>query len=1175
MTEIEIVMKLYTDIIRQWYLGAAAVALLACAGCSDDIIENGNGIATTPSDCLAFTTCLTSENTSSATRSAVSNLGIVEERWDVQLESQKNGTATRASLTNHLSGEAGVIGYQYDDGDTEKTPINRDDNNIEFTFDGDKLNSTNTTILWKSIKQDHLDIYAYAPYDMAATDNMSLDYKAAPPVITYTVPDKMDDQKDLLVAKWTSTEPNSEHEDPDYYRNKTIPLTFDHALTAIHFKVGFACQVHSVKINGVYNKGTYDFTNEEWKVGESSTSSYEIDIPDVDNNFEEGESLPHNDDYLILMPQTLPDDAEIVFNCTVDGEDKEYKTNIKGNVWEPGKLITYTFYRRKAPGTIYLDLAAADIKIDGEKYSGAVYKDGQLVEISEEEYNKGDYFYIYQSTEANRSEIWKGSVCTPPIYDAVKSPDGTTSWREFITNNTDVDQVIESWDANHETLVNAAGRTATKNRIHITGNVNCHLTIDNIYTTYQDKTPQARRTAGLFFEPTGSNAELTVHIAGDNRLGAVHYYNKTEGNQIIFEGSGSLTVADVDGVTQGGSDDPDNMVGVNSGEKGYWNNHWSSAIGGTDNNQNEEAYGIVINSGIIFAGTTKAENCTAIGGGGNAHGDVTINGGTVTAVATTTGTAIGGGIGFNVQGGTGTVTIMGGNVYAYNHANRWDIPSSAIGGAGSKKSYGSQGTVNISGGYVYAESALGTAIGGGSSYSVRGGSASVTISGGEVFAKTRSEISASIGGGTACSSTNTTAAYNGGDAYITIYGNPIVRTGSVGGGGTGAAKGHIGNATIDISGNADIQAQFLLSAGTGEGNTPTFNMRGGMIRNSNTADTDYLHVKKDGGAVYLENGTVTISGGTIKSCSAERGGAIYIDGTSSNGTTSNASFTMTGGSIADNEAIGVDDPNSVGNSGGGGAVYIIDGTVKLTGGAITDNLAAGGNGGGIFIRRGSLTVNGASITENSSEVRSSNSNVYGGGNGGGIYIYSKVADVDVDLISGMITGNTADRRGGGLCVIQDSDNHKAKITVGTENGNNSNLKISGNHCLLQGGGLYARGANADITINSGTIMNNSVSQYAHNPDVANDLGSVTLNGGDVKHNVVTFNANYDGANPATSVQNIVTETNSRLVAPTFTRMGYTFTGWNTKPSGSGESYNDGQVMNISKDITLYAQWTSW
>ena len=67
-------------------------------------------------------------------------------------------------------------------------------------------------------------------------------------------------------------------------------------------------------------------------------------------------------------------------------------------------------------------------------------------------------------------------------------------------------------------------------------------------------------------------------------------------------------------------------------------------------------------------------------------GVVTINGGTVTAVAHTTGTAIGGGIGFSSAGGPGYVTITGGNIYAYNLENPHGIPSAAIGGAGSRDS---------------------------------------------------------------------------------------------------------------------------------------------------------------------------------------------------------------------------------------------------------------------------------------------------------------------------------------------------------------------------------------------------------------------------------------------------------------------------------------------------------
>ena len=43
---------------------------------------------------------------------------------------------------------------------------------------------------------------------------------------------------------------------------------------------------------------------------------------------------------------------------------------------------------------------------------------------------------------------------------------------------------------------------------------------------------------------------------------------------------------------------------------------------------------------------------------------------------------------------------------------------------------------------------------------------------------------------------------------------------------------------------------------------------------------------------------------------------------------------------------------------------------------------------------------------------------------------------------------------------------------------------------------------------------------------------------------------------------------------TFTRDGYTFTGWNTKANGSGTPYAAGATFDISENTTLYAQWVA-
>ena len=70
--------------------------------------------------------------------------------------------------------------------------------------------------------------------------------------------------------------------------------------------------------------------------------------------------------------------------------------------------------------------------------------------------------------------------------------------------------------------------------------------------------------------------------------------------------------------------------------------------------------------------------------------------------------------------------------------------------------------------------------------------------------------------------------------------------------------------------------------------------------------------------------------------------------------------------------------------------------------------------------------------------------------------------------------------------------------------------------------------------------------------------------------IVTFHSN-DGNNQ-TLIQDFVYNEEFNLNINTFTRNGYTFTEWNTKADGSGDSYSNEQTVNFSQDIDLYAQW---
>lgn len=73
-------------------------------------------------------------------------------------------------------------------------------------------------------------------------------------------------------------------------------------------------------------------------------------------------------------------------------------------------------------------------------------------------------------------------------------------------------------------------------------------------------------------------------------------------------------------------------------------------------------------------------------------------------------------------------------------------------------------------------------------------------------------------------------------------------------------------------------------------------------------------------------------------------------------------------------------------------------------------------------------------------------------------------------------------------------------------------------------------------------------------------------------NTVTFNSNY--GTPTTSTQQITTDVSTALTANSFSRTGYTFTGWNTAANGSGTDYSNSQSVTINGSLTLYARWSA-
>ena len=1146
------------------------------------------------------------------------NLGIEIQDW----VSDDSADQTKASPVNTLKGQAGVTAFKYSGTWTETASPWTKINNADYTFDGNTLSGAN--VKWADVDKENLKVFAYAPR------MESLQFGSGTPSFSYSVPSDVKLQQDIISAYKEVKVSDS--------KGKSIALGFEHIMTGIQLKSAFACTVKSLTISGVYGSGIYSLDG-TWNLGTQSKHSFAINFAEA-KPVEAGGTITDGELTWMMLPQELPAGAKLTLECS---DDSSYEYNMSGLKWQQGKMITYTLYEKTAESSyVYFDLAAGNVNIGpGEdKVTGYVYEKGNTEPVLKTYTHSDDKtYYVYQSTKAKRdagSGVVDGGKVILPEYPAVTYKG--QSWADFITNNTSVENVIETWDdgknvrgedAPDENLigtavVRTAGRTHTRNYIKVTGQgAKYNLTIDNIYSVIQQpvNSGQAfrlRSVGGIAYIPAG-NTELSVNFVGDNRMGCLHIDN-TPTDKISLQGTGTLTVADADFLTVKDVGDYSSDFGDN---KGYISNFWNSAIGNnTDDNTGEKVYNLYINSGVVFAGATKTEDCSAIGGGGNGFGQVYITGGTVTAVASTAGTAIGGGMGHTAKGGPGEVHISGGNVYAYNLPNRWNIPSAAIGGGSSYRNVGQGAVVNISGGYVYAYSGIGTAIGGGSSYSQVGGDAVINISGGDITAI--SGEGSGIGGGSACTGGSTTAVHNGGSAVVTVSGNPVIRTGSIGGGFTkGATGSKIGSAKIDISGG-DIQAQFVMAAGAKE--IPSFTMSGGVIRDSDVKDSEYMHIQQNGGAVYMEDGIFTMTGGVIRDCSAEYGGAVYIKkGTSS---TTPPSFKMSGGEIvmchseSDGGAVYLEDGdvavsgsakirscytgtngkggaiciNKTGTlspsftmTGGelsknvaaslGGALHLEGGSVEISAGSINGNLVENGNGGAISINSGSFLMdkisngNGATINANSAISKTEIT-----GYGGGIYVTTKGDDVDVEILAGSITGNSSARKGGGICVDLPSNQVSASVTVGEPGSNDLGYpNITSNITLLQGGGLYVNGEKATVTINSGMIKDNSTVGYVDNPDVMNDGGMVRLNGGEVSSVDIVYKANAEGAylndTPGlTEVrQRIVVDTKNRMEYPRTFRNGYKFKEWNTRADGLGTPFND-DIIKRSSNLVLYAIW---
>ena len=376
-------------------------------------------------------------------------------------------------------------------------------------------------------------------------------------------------------------------------------------------------------------------------------------------------------------------------------------------------------------------------------------------------------------------------------------------------------------------------------------------------------------------------------------------------------------------------------------------------------------------------------------------GELNIEGGTISCPesnsAVSTGSAWTGGADTTVTGAV--INLKGGKI----------INSGTDSGNGGGIFFNSNGTLNISGGEITGNKG---AFGGG--VYVKDGT--LNISGGEIVGNTSMTRGGGVylensklimNGGTVEGNTGGNGGgicgYNGSNAGISggsITGN----TANYNGGGVYLATGQ-----LTITDNGEITGNTSTECGGGiYAKNVAINMSGGIVGN-NTAT-------EDGGGIYFAEGKMTLSGGEIKSNVSDwphnhsnvnggepnrGGGGIFAGG----------ELNMSGGTIADNKT---------GASGGGIEVsqantnpgFAYTGTLTMTGGDISGNIAEHHEGGGIRIDSNrDNVISGGTISGNKT-------NTMQDWGGGGIFVGS---GSQLKVLNAVVSDNEAAGYGGGVC----------------------------------------------------------------------------------------------------------------------------------------------------------------
>ncbi|WP_162163172.1 fimbrillin family protein, partial [Segatella paludivivens] len=183
---------------------------------------------------------------------------------------------------------------------------------------------TSNDYYWSGTANKTISFYAYYPSTISNVNHTA----GSSPTLSYTVPDNVSDQIDIMTSTNNNVSGNT---------NSSTPLTFNHIFAAIQFSVGSngigSGTISSISIGSVANSGTYIFGGGWSNVTGSKTFTISQSKSIAGTS---GEDIYSGIYTLMMIPQAF---NNITITVTYSNGGTLTKT-ISGS-WEGGKIYNY------------------------------------------------------------------------------------------------------------------------------------------------------------------------------------------------------------------------------------------------------------------------------------------------------------------------------------------------------------------------------------------------------------------------------------------------------------------------------------------------------------------------------------------------------------------------------------------------------------------------------------------------------------------------------------------------------------------------------------------------------------------------------------------------------------------------------------------------------------------